>query len=214
MQMVADGFRIPDFGPDARYRGYAEVLAARERHAAMMSLISSMGTHYEIPATFGGELPGTMIAPGAIHRLRIGCRYMVPDGTGGEVPAVLASATVLEPGGLVYGVYKLDSGRHIICTNPLTPEELEDYIRYPDTFFDEVTPLVSKAKTFVEKCDFLFGVYQHSAREVLLEFMADSAEIEHLRTLGQRDLAIIYSERIAQAMQSDEDASTTAQGIP
>ncbi len=212
MQVVADGFRIPDFGPDVRYRGYAEVLDARERHAGMMALIKSIRTHYEIPATFDGELPGTLIAPNAIPRLRIGQRYLLPDGSGTDVPGRLISATVLEAEKLAYGIYELDDGRKIIATSPLTPEELEDHRRYPDTFFDAVTPVVAKAKTFVEKCDFLFKIYQHSTREKLLEFMATATDIERLRTLGQRDLAIIYCERMAQAMQSQEDARSTENG--
>ena len=99
-----------------------------------------------------------------------------------------------------------------MATNPLTEEELEDYRRYPDTFFDAVTPVGAKVRTFVEKCDFLFKTYQHSPREKLLEFMSEAQDIDHLRTLEQRDLAIIYCERMAQAMQSHEGAHTTTNG--
>jgi hypothetical protein len=212
MQVVADGFRISDFGPDVRYRGYGEILAARERHAPMMALIESLRTHYEIPATFGGELPGSLVAPEAIPRLRIGQRYLVPDGSGAEVPGRLESATVLEVEKLVYGIYELDDGRRIIATNPLTPDELADYRRYPDTFFDAVTPVGANANTYVEKCDFLFKTYQHSTREKLLEFMANATDIKHLQTLGQRDLAIIYCERMAHAMQLRDDAHKTGAG--
>ena len=206
MQVVADGFRISDFGPEVLYHGYGEILAARERHAAMMALIEYMRTHYEIPATFAGELPNTLIEQGAVPRLQIGQRYLVPDGTGAEAAGRLTSATVLEAERLVYGIYELEGGRQIIATCPLTEKELEDYRRYPDTFFGTVTPLVAKARTFVEKCDFLFETYQHSPREKLLEFMSEAKDIDHLRTLEQRDLAIIYCERMAYAMQSQEDA--------
>jgi hypothetical protein len=210
MQLVADGFRISDFGPDVRYRGYAEILAARERHAAMMALIASIRTHYEIPATFSGEMPGSLTASGEVPPLRIGERYLVPDGSGAEVPGRLESATVLEAEKLVYGVYHLDDGNRIIATSPLSPEELEDYRRYPDTFFGVITPTGGTARTFVEKCDFLFKTYQHSTREKLLEFMATAPDIEHLQTLVQRDLAIVYCERMAAAMQSDEEARAAA----
>lgn len=210
MQVVADGFRIPDFGPDVRYRGYAEVLAARESHAAMMALIDSIRTHYEIPATFDGDLPGTLITKDAIPRLKVSQQYLVPDETGVEVAGRLISATVLEGEKLAYGIYELNDGRRIIATNPLTSEELEDYRRYPDTFFDAVAPVVGKADTFVEKCDFLFKTYQHSTREKLLEFMANATDIDYLQTLGQRDLAIVYCERMAHAMQSQTDAKKQA----
>ena len=212
MQVVADGFRISDFGPEVHYRSYGEILAARERHAAMMALIESIRTHYEIPATFAGELPGTLVEQFSIPRLRIGQQYLVPDGTGAEVAGRLTSATVLEAEKLVYGVYELEDGRQIIATCPLTDEELEDYRRYPDTFFDAVTPVGAKARTLVEKCDFLFKTYQHSPRERLLEFMSEAQDIDHLRTLEQRDLAIIYCERMAHAMQTLEDTRTTEFG--
>ena len=99
-----------------------------------------------------------------------------------------------------YGIYELGDGRKIIATCPLSPEELEDYRSYPDTFFDAITPVASKASTFVEKCDFLFATYQHSTRDKLLEFMQNAQDIEYLRTLSQRELAIIYCERMAIAM--------------
>lgn len=210
MQMVADGFRIPDFGPEVQYRGYAEILATRERHAAMMALIASIRTHYEIPSTFNGEMPGSLSASGEIPPLRIGGRYLLPDGSGAEVPGRLESATVLEAEKLVYGVYQLDDGSRIIATSPLTLEELDDYRRYPDTFFGAITPTVGSARTFVEKCDFLFRTYQHSTREKLLEFMVKALDIAHLTTLTQRDLAIVYCERMAYAMQVDEDARAAA----
>lgn len=206
MQVVADGFRIPDFGPDVTYRGYAEVLAARERHAAMMALIESLRTHYEIPTTFEGELPGTLTSPKTTPRLRIGQQYLVPDESGEDVPGRLMNATVLESEKLAYGLYELDDGRRIIVTAPLSPDELADYRRYPNTFFDVLTPVAARAHTFIEKCDFLFETYQHSDREKLLEFMANAADTEYLQTLGQRDLAIVYCERMAHVMQSQEDA--------
>jgi hypothetical protein len=40
--------------------------------------------------------------------------------------------------------------------------------------------------------------------------MATASDIEHLRTLVQRDLAIVYCERMAHAMQVDEEARAGA----
>lgn len=205
IQVVADGFRIPDFGPNVRFKGYAEVLVARERHKAMMALIESLRTHYEIPATFDAEMPGSLTTDDELPRLKVGQQYLVPDGSGAEVAGRLISATVLEREEQAYGIYELDDGRRIIATSPLAPEELEDYRRYPDTFFDAVNSVATRAETFIEKCDFLYNTYQHSTREKLLEFMANATDIEHLQTLSQRELAIAYCERMAHAMQSQED---------
>ena len=210
MQLVADGFRIADFGPEVRYRGYAEILAAREKHSAMMALIASIRTHHEIPSTFNGEVPGSLTASDEVPRLHIGESYLVPDGSGSEVPGRLESATVLQTEKLAYGIYELNDGRRVIVTSPLTPQELDDYRRYPDTFFGTIAPTVGNARTFVDKCDFLFETYQHSTREKLLEFMATAPDIEHLRTLAQRELAIVYCERMAHTMQMDEEARAAA----
>lgn len=40
--------------------------------------------------------------------------------------------------------------------------------------------------------------------------MATAPDIEYLRTLVQRDLAIVYCERIAHAMQADEESRAAA----
>lgn len=57
-----------------------------------------------------------------------------------------------------------------------------------------------KCDTFVDWCDWLFETYQHTPRETLLELLAKAEDIEQLRTLEQRDLAIAYSERMAHAL--------------
>lgn len=212
MQALAVGFRMPDFGPDVRYQGYRGVLAARERHSEMTALIDSIKTHYEIPATFDGELPGSLIGSSGVPPMQIGQQYLIPDENGEETAGRLCSATVDPTLKLVYGIYELDNGRRVMATNPLTDEEVEDYSRYPDTFFGTVVKTVGRADTFVEKCDFLFNTYQHSSRDKFLEFMANSSDIEHLNTLEQRDLAIIYCERMAHSMQTDEDQRRAAAG--
>ena len=63
-----------------------------------------------------------------------------------------------------------------------------------------------RADTFVDFCDFLFESYQHTPREKLLEFMANAQDFEHLRTLGQRDLAITYADRMAGTFQKQAQA--------
>ncbi|RYG96141.1 MAG: hypothetical protein EON58_12700 [Alphaproteobacteria bacterium] len=207
LQALATGFRIEDFGPDVRYSGYGAVLAARERHSAMMALIESIKTHYEIPTTFNGELPGSLFASGILPPLRIGQRYLIPDGDGGEVAGRLISATVEQETRLAYGIYELADGRKVIATNPLSEQEIEDYRRYPATYFGVLVNTVEKAHTFVEKCDFLFNTYQHSTREKLLGFLANASDLENLRTLEQRELAIIFCERMANSMQTEAEKS-------
>jgi hypothetical protein len=100
----------------------------------------------------------------------------------------------------VYGTYRLFDGRSIICTVPITDEELALYKRSPDTFFGVVRPVPKGIKTPLDAYDFVFESYSKSSKEKLLEFMAGSPEIERLRALSQRELAMEYAARIATAM--------------
>lgn len=102
----------------------------------------------------------------------------------------------------VYGTYRLFDGRSIICTVPITDDELALYKRSPDTFFSVVRPVSKGIKTPLDAYDFVFETYSKSSREKLLEFMAESPEIERLRTLSQRELAEEYAAGIATAMWS------------
>lgn len=213
-QALAVGFRMPDFGPDVRYRGYAGVMAARDKHVPMTALIDSMKTHYEIPATFDGELPSVFSKGSDVVRLKFGERYLIPDVDGAEHAGRFYNATVNPDTGEMHGAYELEDGRHVIASNTLDAEELAEYRRYPDTFFGEVMKPGGKCDTLVELWDFLFETYQHTPRGKLLEFMANASDIEHLHTLGQRDLAITYVERIGSAFQAKADADAKGKEPP
>jgi len=214
IQALAVGFRMPDFGPDVRYKGYAGVMAARDSHAPMTALIDSMKTHYEIPATFDGELPSTFSKGSDAVRLKFGERYLIPDADGATNVGRFYDATVNPTTGEVLGAYEFEDGRHVIARNTLGAEELAEYRRYPDTFFGEVLKPGGKCDTLVEFCDFLFETYKHTPRDKLLEFMANASDFEHLRTLGQRDLAIAYADRMGNAFQAKADVDATGQELP
>ena len=90
LQVLATGFHIPDFGPDAPNKSYKNVLEARERHREMFALMKSMQTHYEIPATFDGDMPQLAfqsqthrrvfnLGGGILFQLKMGLRF--PDGS-------------------------------------------------------------------------------------------------------------------------------------
>jgi hypothetical protein len=83
----------------------------------------------------------------------------------------------------------LFNGRSIICTVPVTDDELALYKHSPDTI-----------KTPLEAYDFFFETYSKSSREKLLEFMAQWPDIESLRTLSQRELAEEYAAGMATAI--------------
>lgn len=207
IQALAAGYRMPDFGPDVRYQGYAGVMAARAKHAPMIALIESMKTHYQIPATFDGELPSSLIPGAGPPRLKFGERYAIPDETGAPQAGRFYNASVDPASGTMHGAFELDDGRHIIATDTLSADELAEYRQFPDTYFGEVLRPGGKCESFVDWCDWLFETYQHTPRDKLLELMANAKDIEQLKTLDHRDLAITYSERMASALHKPKGAA-------
>lgn len=196
-QVIATGYRIPDFGPRAGFGGFKSFLEWKERHREMLALLDSMKTHYEIPSTFDGQIPELAFnASSELPRLRFGQWYAVPTDDGREVPGRLDEATVIEHTKLVYGVYETSEGRHIMATSPMTDAELAAWKRYPDTFFGEVRHVGSKAENWLELCEFFYESYKDTSRDKLLEWMKEAVDIENLRVLSQEDLAIVYCERL------------------
>jgi hypothetical protein len=200
MQVLAAGFRIPDFGPDARHDNYRSVLEARAQHEEMFAFLKSMRTHYEIPSTFDGEMPELAFQGlSGLPRLQFGRWYLIPVPDRGEVPGRLYDAVVNEAQREVLGCYQLATGEHVNAVCPISDAELAAYRRYPETFFGEVREPPRHAKTLVDFCDFFYETYKNTSREKLLEWMAGSPDIERLRTLSQEDLAIIICERWARS---------------
>jgi hypothetical protein len=69
--------------------------------------------------------------------------------------------------------------------------------KYPDTFFGEVGQRLTVAQDPLDLYDLIYSSYRATPRERLLEFMADTPDIEELRKLQQPQLATIYAERCA-----------------
>jgi hypothetical protein len=211
MQVLAAGFHIPDFGPNAPHSSYKGVLAARARHAEMFALMKSMQTHYEIPSTFDGEMPELAFQESTdLPRLQFGRWYLIPVPGRGEIPGRLYDAVVQEPQKQVFGLYQLATGESVNAVCPISDAELAAYKHYPETFFGEVRDPTRLAKSLVDWCDFFYETYKHTPREKLLEWMAAAPDIEHMRTLSQADLAIIICERLAYgAYQHDNQKKTS-----
>jgi len=198
LQVLATGFHIADFGPDARHASYKGVLESRERHAEMFALMNSMRTHYEIPATFDGQMPELAFgSEGEVPRLQFGRWYLVPMGDGREVPGRLYDGIIDESQKMALGCYQLATGEHITATSPISDAELEAYKRYPDTFFGAIRQPSRRWNTLVELCDFFYETYKDTPREKALEWLADAHDYERLKTLSQNDLAVTMCERWA-----------------
>lgn len=193
--VLSEGYKIPDFKMGAQFPNIRDALRAREKHADMEQLMTSIRTHYEIPATFDGEIPEFAFGE-SLPSLKVGHKYLVPTSDGREVVGELTTATVAEEEKLVYGAYRLEDGRSIIATCPLSDDELLAYKKHPDTFFGVYQPVGRKINDPMELFDFFYNSYCQTPKERLLEFMKDHPDYEKLKHESQEELAIIYCERL------------------
>jgi hypothetical protein len=71
--------------------------------------------------------------------------------------------------------------------------------RHCPTISQEKTsrPIRARYRFDAYLCDFFYEMYKNAPRDKLLEWMVGAPDIERLRTLPQKDLAIIICERWA-----------------
>lgn len=196
--VLAEGFQIPDFKGGIYAPSLRHAIDARETHIEMHELIGSIQDHSDIPSTFDGEMPEYTFGTGK-QRIVIGQRYMVPDADGVERPAEVTTATVAEAERVAYCGMTFEDGRAVICTMPLSDEELAAWRRHPDTFFGILGQRHSRADSPIELYDFFHTSFKKSSKEQLLEAMSGAQDFEHLTKLDQPQLASIHAERTTNA---------------
>ncbi|MGH6848663.1 MAG: YecA family protein [Methylocella sp.] len=197
LQAFSTGFKIEDFCPDVPFKGYYAALQARERHSEIFALLQSLKTHYEIPATFDGEIPELAFGEESQPRLQFGRWYNVPTGDGREIPGRLYNASVDEARKQVIGAYQLSTGQHVLARSPISDAELAAFRRFPETFFGEIRPVNKPTTTIEELCDFFFENHKQLSKEQLLEALKQAPDYERLLQAEQKELAAIYAERCA-----------------
>lgn len=193
---VAEGFKIPDFKLDSAFLNLRDALKSREKHIDMFDLIKTMKEYDKIPCTFDGEIPEYAFGEIKEPRLKIGDKYLVPDASGHEVAGILENAVVMENEKKVYELYRLDNGKQIMATCPLSDEEFSAFKQCPDTFFGVYEKHKNKARDPLELFDFFHGVYKRVSKDKLLEFLKEHPYLETLKKETQEELAMVYCERL------------------
>ena len=193
---VAEGFRIPDFRIDCAFSNLKDALKSREKHIDMLDLMKAMKEYDRIPCTFDGTIPEYSLGEIKNPRLIIGNKYLVPDSEGKDVEGILIDAIVMEDERKVMGVYRLDGGKQIIATCPLSEQEYTVFKQNPDTFFGIYKKHSNKARDALDLYDFFHSTYKKSSKQKLLQFMESHPDYQSLKDKSQEELAIIYCERL------------------
>jgi hypothetical protein len=192
---LAEGFQIPDFKGGITASSLRHAIEARKAHLEMHALKQSIKDHSGIPSTFDGEIPHYAFHS-TVPQIVIGQSYLVKDHDGVDRSAELTTANVAEQQGVAYCGMRFEDGREVMCTVPLSPEELSAWRQHPDTFFGIVGQRHTHANSPLEMYDFWLQAFKQTSRERLLEVMANSPDIEDLAKLDQPQLASIYAERM------------------
>jgi SEC-C motif len=136
--VLLTGIGIDKIGEDVPFHSLRELAEFRAEHQDMFRVAKEFG-NMSIPVTLDGLPPSKVFGkPG--EPILIGERYMVPTQDGTEKPGELLSAFVNEQNKNVMAMIRLDDGESILCTMPLTDDDIALYHDSPETFFGKYEP--------------------------------------------------------------------------
>jgi hypothetical protein len=188
------GIGIDKIGEDVPFQSLRELAEFRAEHQDMFRLAKEFG-NMAIPDTLDGSLPSKVFGkPG--QPILIGERYMVPTQDGTEKPGELLSAFVSEQDKNVMAMMRLDDGASILCTMPLTDDDIALYRDSPETFFGKYEPQ-NKVEHPVELYEWMLKVYKDTTREKLIEWLKSHYDPAKLADLPQEELVKLYAEGMA-----------------
>lgn len=186
-----NGFRIGhDFGLLSAMREH------REEHRDMYELMDSIRTFSVVPSTFDGSNPMTL-GQNTETALRVGNYYEIDHTDLGRLPAKLLQASVIEDSGRVYCTYELLDGTHCLCTDQLNDNELAAYKMHPETYFGALEENHGEIKDLLGWYDFFWESCKDCSKKQMIEFFAHRKNIEELKLLPQKKLAVLYCEAMA-----------------
>ncbi|MGQ0430209.1 MAG: YecA family protein [Gammaproteobacteria bacterium] len=194
--LLAEGFKIPDFGSKP-FTSLIAAFKARQKHADVYQLVGAI-RDYRIPSTFDGEVPEFAFAE-AERRWIIGNNYELPDIEGG-VQGKLTDAIVLENEKRVYLVLQTSDNRSITVTDALSDAEIRAYRHHPDTFFGVYRHVSQGIDNPIDLFAWFHENYKDTPRERLLELVNSRADIRELAELPQDELVLKVCEGYCMAM--------------
>ena len=90
----------------------------------------------------------------------------------------------------------------------MSQAELDDYKKFPDTFFGVHLQQGRKTKTPLELFDFMYESYKNTPKEKLLEWMTNASDFTELNNLTQNELSEIYCERSVYSIVADQQRAS------
>jgi hypothetical protein len=189
------GIGIEKMAEDVPFYSLRELAEFRAEHQDMFRMAKEF-VNMSIPRTLDGSLPTKALVISGQQPILIGERYLVPTQDGTEAPGELLSAHVNGQAKNVLAIVRLDDGRTVLCTMPLSEEELALYRESPETFFGKYEPQ-SRVKHPVELYEWVLKVYNATPREKLIEWMTGHIESTVLATMSQEELLKHYAEGFA-----------------
>jgi len=210
--VVPFGFKIPDFGYGAKYKSLKDAYYAKKKHSDIHSLMDSIKTHHEIPATFDGSLPSESFNDNPQSCI-IGRTYFFEDIGENGIVGTVTCASVNEPEKKIHYGITTEDGSYII-TGTISDDEFVDYKKHPNTFFGVVHQQGGK----IEEGDnmglfeFFMSSYKNTPKERLLELMKDHPDLGQLQNLEQEELAVTYCERNVCALVEEKQRESSRIG--
>lgn len=190
------GIGIDKIGDDVPFHSLRELAEFRADHQDMFRMAKEFG-NMSIPVTLDGSLPSKVFSKPS-EPILIGERYLVPTPGGIETPGELLSAIVNEQDRSATAMIHLDDGESILCTMPLTDDDVALYRDSPETFFGKYEPQ-NKVDHPVELYERMLKVYANTPRGKLMEWLKNRYDPAKLAELPQEELVKLYAEGIAQS---------------
>lgn len=195
------GYKIDDF-MGCEFSSLREAARARERHWPMFQLMKSMERNRKIPQTFHGELPSEVFSKNSLPRLLIGQFYSIPGPDGQEISAKLTQAVVVNDSAKCI-FYEPISDKNFIGSFEMTPDELADYNKHPDTYFGVYQNVSRKVDTPMDLFDFFVDGYKNTPKERLVELLINHPDKKELQTMSHNELVELLAERYTSQMIHD-----------
>lgn len=189
---LAEGFKTSDFGASAQFSSLIDAFRAKQKHGDLFRLIDAF-KNYHIPSTFDGQIPEFAFGE-AERRWIIGEQYTLSDDEP-EVVGTLTSAVVSEEEKIANLLFSLQDGRSALVPAPLNDAELAAYRQHPETFFGVHHRVGKEISDPFGWFEFFYENYKNTPRERLLEFLKSAHDFEHLSTLPDEELRLVFCER-------------------